>query len=300
MARSTALILIAVGILAVFGTFGRSLADEAYRAEIEKFRQEYETRLKSDNGWLTIAGLFFLSPDTSTFGSDPLNDVVLPEPAPARAGTFDLRNGTVTVTAAVGGSLIMNGTPVATAELKSDGHGEPDRITIHDLALWVHESGERRAIRLRDKNSRLRAEFTGVKWFPINEAHRVDGRFVPYDRPKTLQVPTILGDVDTVHSPGLVVFSLGGQEFKMEPVAEQGDDEFWFIFRDLTSGKETYGAARFLYTPLPVNGRVVLDFNKAENPPCAYNPYTTCPLPPEQNRLSVRIEAGEKIYQPHF
>jgi uncharacterized protein (DUF1684 family) len=297
--------------MALFGIIGGSLAafvqgcgrhqeDEGYRAEIEKFRQEYETRLKSDNGWLTIAGLFFLGPRKSTFGSDPVNDIVLPEPAPARAGTFEFRNGKVTVTAAGGGRLIINGTPVATAELRSDGKGEPDRITIQDLALWVHDSGERRAIRLRDKNSRLRAEFTGVKWFPVNEAYRVEGRFVPYDEPKTMRIPNILGDVETVHSPGLVVFSIGDQEFKMEPVAEDGDDEFWFIFRDMTSGNDTYAAARFLSTPLPVNGRLVLDFNKAENPPCAYNPYTTCPLPPEQNRLRVRIGAGEKIYEPHF
>lgn len=318
MGLSTASTLVAVGIMAVFGAVGRSLAasaqaaasldeaqrsraaDDVYRAEIEKFRQEHEARLKSDNGWLTIAGLFFLSPGESTFGSDPLNDVVLPVPAPARAGIFEYRNGKVTVTAASGGSLIINGKPVATAELKSDGHGEPDRITIQDLVLWVHESGERRAIRLRDKSSRLRTEFTGTQWFPVSDAYRVEARFVPYDKPKALQIPNILGDVDIVHSPGLVTFSLRGQEFTMEPVAEDGDDELWFIFRDLTSGKDTYAAARFLYTPLPVNGRLVLDFNKAENPPCAYNPYTTCPLPPEQNRLRVRIEAGEKIYQPHY
>jgi uncharacterized protein len=122
---------------------------------------------------------------------------------------------------------------------------------------------------------------------------------VPYEKPKAIQVPNVLGDVDTMHSPGVVVFAIGGQEFKMEAVAEEGDKEFWFMFRDLTSGKETYPAVRFLYTPMPVNGRLVLDFNKAENPPCAYNPYTTCPLPPEQNRLRVRIEAGEKIYEPH-
>ena len=315
--RSWSVALLA-GAMAVFGTSSWFLAaapeatasldkaqrsratEEAYRAEIEKFRQDREARLKADTGWLTIAGLFFLSPGQSSFGSDPLNDIVLPAPAPARAGTFEFRDGRVAVKAADGGSLIINGKPVAGAELTSDVRGEPDSIAIQDLALWVHESGERRAIRLRDKNSRLRTEFTGVKWFPINEAYRVDARFVPYDKPKTLKVPNILGDVDTAHSPGLVVFSIGGQEFKMEPIAEDGDDEFWFVFRDLTSGKDTYAAARFLYTPVPVNGRLVLDFNKSENPPCAYNPYTTCPLPPEQNRLRIRIDAGERIYQPHF
>jgi len=288
----------------------------SYRSEIEKFRQEREAKLKADDGWLTIAGLFFLNEGNTTFGSDPLNDIVLPAPAPARAasakatvsldeaqrsraGTFEFRNGKVTVRAMNGAPLIVNGKPVASAELKSDGQGTPDRITIQNLALWVHESGERRAIRLRDTKSRLRTDFTGMKWFPVNEAYRVDARFVPYEKPKAIQVPNVLGDVDTMHSPGRVVFSISGQELKMEAVAEEGDKEFWFIFRDLTSGKETYPAVRFLYTPVPVNGRLVLDFNKAENPPCAYNPYTTCPLPPEQNRLRVRIEAGEKIYEPY-
>lgn len=274
-------------------------ADHAYRTEIEKFRQEREAQLKADNGWLTIAGLFFLNEGKTTFGSDPLNDIVLPAPAPARAGTFEFRNGKVTARAMNGASLVVNGKPVASAELKSDGQGAPDRITIQSLALWVHESGERRAIRLRDTKSRLRRDFTGMKWFPVNEAYRVNARFVPYEKPKAIQVPNVLGDVDTMHSPGVVVFSIGGEEFKMEAVAEEGDKEFWFLFRDLTSGNETYPAVRFLYTPVPVNGRLVLDFNKAENPPCAYNPYTTCPLPPEQNRLRVRIEAGEKIYEPH-
>jgi len=271
----------------------------SYRNEIEKFRQEREAKLKADDGWLTIAGLFILNEGTTSFGSDPLNDIVLPAPAPARAGTFEFRNGKVTARAMKGASLVVNGKPVASAELKSDGQGTPDRITIQNLAVWVHESGERRAIRLRDTKGRLRRDFTGMKWFPVNEAYRVDARFVPYEKPKTIQVPNVLGDVDTMHSPGLVVFSIGGREFKMEAVAEEGDKEFWFLFRDLTSGKETYPAVRFLYTPTPVNGRLVVDFNKAENPPCAYNPYTTCPLPPEQNRLRLRIEAGEKMYEPH-
>ena len=289
-------------ILALSAAAGQSIGapneatGDAYRAEVEKFRQEYEARLKGDNGWLTVAGLFFLNPGQSTFGSDPLNDIVLPAAAPARAGTFEFRNGVVTLKAVAGGSLVLNGKPVTSALLKSDGTGTPDRITIRDLTLWVHESGERRAIRLRDKNSRLRKEFSGLKFFPINESFRVESRFITYDKPKTVQIPNVLGDLDTMYSPGVVAFTLGGHEFKLEALTE-GEKELWFIFRDLTSGKETDAAVRFLYTPLPVNGKVTLDFNKAQNPPCAYNPFTTCPLPPEQNRLRVRIEAGEKNYE---
>lgn len=284
--------------LALAGSAARA-ADEAYRAQIAKFQQEREARLKTDDGWLTIAGLFFLNEGESTFGSDQLNDIVLPAPAPPRAGTFVLRNRIVTVKAEKGTPLVVNGKPVATAALKSDG-GTPDRIAFgKSLLLWVHESGDRRSIRLRDQNSRLRREFTGAKWFPINEALRVEGRFAPYDKPKPVQVPNILGDLETYESPGLVTFSIGGQSFAMEPIPSSGGKRFWFIFRDLTSGKESYPAARFLYVPAPVNGRVVLDFNQSENPPCAYNSFTTCPLPPERNRLRVRIDAGEKIYAAH-
>lgn len=303
MTRASALNVVAAGILAVSITACQSIeatteaTSDTYRTEIEKFRQAREARLKADDGWLTIAGLFFLNPGQRTFGSDPLNDIVLPAAAPARAGTFEFRNGAVSVKAVAGGTLVINGKEVASAQLKSDGKGDPDRITIQDLTLWVHESGERRAIRLRDKNSRFRKEFSGLKWFPANEAYRVEARFIPYDTPKTMHLPNVLGDIETMHSPGMAVFTLGGHEFKMEAVAEAGNKEFWFIFRDLTSGKETDAAVRFLYTPMPVKGKLTLDFNKAQNPPCAYNPFTTCPLPPEQNRLRVRIEAGEKAYE---
>lgn len=272
---------------------------DPYLAEIMKFQQDREAALKTDTGWLTIAGLFFLTQPVTSFGSDPLNDIVLPAGAPARAGTFELRNGKVTVKAADGVTFQLDGKSITSAELKPDGQGPPDRISLGDLTLWVHNSGDRLSIRLRDKNSPLRKEFAGTSWFPINPAYRVDATYVPYDKPKMVQVPNILGDMDTMPVPGIVTFMINGREYKMEPVADPGDPQFWFIFRDLTSQKESYPAARFLYAPAPVNGKLILDFNKSQNPPCAYNPYTTCPLPSEQNRLRVRIEAGEKKYTGH-
>lgn len=276
-----------------------TMPTDPYHAEIVKFQQDREAALRGDAGWLTIAGLFFLTQPVTSFGSDPLNDIVLPAGAPARAGTFELRNGKVSVKAADGVTFQLDGKSITSAELKPDGQGPPDRISLGDLMLWVHNSGDRLSIRLRDKNSPLRKEFAGTSWFPISPAYRVDATYVPYDKPKMVQVPNILGDMDTMPVPGIVTFTINGQEYKLEPVAEPGDPRFWFIFRDLTSQNESYPAARFLYVPAPVNGRLVLDFNKAENPPCAYNPYTTCPLPSEQNRLRVRIEAGEKKYTGH-
>jgi uncharacterized protein len=270
-----------------------------YEAGVQRFQRDREAALRTDTGWLTIAGLFFLSQPSTTFGSDPLSDIVLPSSAPAQTGTFELRGGNVSVKAAPGVAFQLNGKTITSAELKSDAEGPPDRIGLGDLQLWVHMSGSRKSIRLRDRNSRLRQTFTGTSWFPINAAYRVEATFEPYDKPRTVQVPNVLGDVDNMTVPGMVSFTLDGRPLKMEAITEGNDKEFWFIFRDLTSGKESYPAARFLYMPGPVNGKMMLDFNMAENPPCAYNPYTTCPLPPQQNRLPVRVEAGERAYGGH-
>ena len=270
------------------------MPDDPYLAEITKFRQDREATLKGDAGWLTIAGLWFLTQPRTTFGSDPLNDIVFPASAPPRAGIFEMRNGKVTVTAAEGVTFELNGKPVTKMELKSDVPGPADRLMLGtDLQFWVHNSGQRLSIRLRDQNSVLRKEFTGLTWFPIDPAYRVEATYTPFDQPQIVDVASLVGDSDKTPIPGLVKFTLKGQDYALEPFAEPDDPQFWFVFRDLTSQKETYPAARFLYAPAPVNGKMILDFNKAVNPPCAYNPYTTCPLPTEQNRLRTRIEAGE-------
>jgi uncharacterized protein (DUF1684 family) len=277
-----------------------SPAVDPYHAEVERFRQAREAKLTSDTGWLTIAGLHFLTQPETSVGSDAANDVVLPGGTPSRMGTFVLaKNGQVSVRLEPRVAVsLLDGKPFSGGPIKSDGEGPPDRLVLGDVQVWVHQSGERPALRIRDKNSHLRKDFTGMKWYQVNDAYRVEGTYEPYDKPKTVQVPNLLGDIDTMTSPGTVSFSLGGKTMRMAAVTEN-DTEFWFIFRDLTSGDETYPAARFLYTPRPVDGKVAVDFNKAENPPCAFNPYATCPLPPEENRLKVRVEAGEKIYQRH-
>ena len=276
-------------------------AMDPYQAEIETFQHDREAALKTDTGWLTIAGLWFLTQPQTTFGSDPLNDIVLPASAPARAGTFFLRGGRVSVKAADGVTFQLDGKAVTSADLRPDGEGPPDRLAFGDLQLWVHNSGDRLSIRLRDKNSPLRSEFVGTSWFPINSAYRVEATYSAYPQPKVVEIANILGDTDKMTIPGIVSFTVNGQEHKLEPVVEDTatGPRFWFIFRDLTSQKETYQAARFLYTPMPVDGKLILDFNRAQNPPCAYNPYTTCPLPTEQNRLRTRIEAGEMRYTGH-
>jgi uncharacterized protein (DUF1684 family) len=271
--------------------------EAAYRASIEKWRQEREAALRADDGFLTVAGLYFLQEGTNRFGTDPANDIVLPS-GPPQAGVFEHRGGATTVKLAEGTVATIDGKAIREMALKPDSaEGGPDRVIIGDLSLFVHASGKRQAIRLRDKNSVIRREFKGCRWFPIDAAYRVEGRLMHYNAMKRVQVPNILGDVEEYTSPGLVVFTLQGREIKMEPVLSSRG-RYWFVFRDQTSGKETYGAARFLYADAPgADGKVVIDFNRAYNPPCAFNPHTTCPLPSPQNRLPVPIKAGELDYQ---
>ena len=171
-------------------------------------------------------------------------------------------------------------------------------VTAGARTFSVIERSGRYGVRIKDNKSKRRADFPGQRWFPVNESYRVTTRFVAYPQPKKVPILNIIGNRLQMDSPGYVVFKLDGRELRLEPVIEEGENELFFIFRDQTAGKETYGSGRFLYTPLPRDGKVELDFNKAENPPCAFTPFATCPLPPKQNILPVRIEAGE-LASPH-
>ena len=283
----------AVGLAALGPAAGRGQGGD-YADGVEHWRAERERRLTADDGWLTVAGLFFLRDGENTFGSDPLQDIVLPA-GPAAAGTFVLDDRRVALRAAPGSTLTVDGQEVAAMQL----HPRETRadITIEDLTLFVHYSGERLAIRMLDKGSAIRRDFTGLRWYPVDEAWRVPAHFVPHDAPREVKIQNILGDIETLTSSGTVRLQLGGEELEMLPV--DVGDQLWFIFRDLTSGSDTYAAARFLYADAPgEDGRMVVDFNRAYNPPCAFNPHTTCPLPPRANRLPVRVEAGELDYRP--
>lgn len=292
-ARATVLLAGVLGLLA--GVPGPSASQtDAYRTEQEQWRAERQAALLADDGWLTVAALYFLREGDNTFGASPVNDLVLPD-GPARAGTFELRDREVFVHARDGSPLTVAGEATSSARLYPTDGGRPPMVMIGALSLWVHYSGDRLAIRVRDRNSELRERFTGLTWFPIDERYRIEGRFVGHDEPVTVRLPNILGDIEPFTSHGSVVLTIDGREFTMLPMTV--GDRLWFIFRDLTSGVETYPAARFLYAEGPDDeGRTIVDFNQAYNPPCAFNPHTTCPLPPVQNRLDIRIEAGEKDY----
>ena len=263
-----------------------------YDQSIAEWRQTYESLLK--RSWLLVSGLFWLHEGENRFGSDPLNDIVLPGAAgPAVAGSFDFHAGKIVVHVNRGAPVAVNGKAVDSAEVP---FGESDRLSLGDLTLVIHTSGERYALRLWDKNSRLLKNFSGLQWYPVNESYRVTAHYSAYNSPKDVELPNIIGDSAKVSIAGYVTFSLHGQEYRLEAETYR-EGKLFIIFRDLTSGKETYPAARFLETDVPKDGAVELDFNKAHNPPCAYNPYTTCPLPSPGNRLRVEIPAGEKDYK---
>jgi hypothetical protein len=209
-------------------------------------------------------------------------------------GSFDFQGGKTVFHPAPGAPVTLNGKPASTATLAADSTGSPDALVIGNLTMFVIQRGSRFGVRVKDKDSEVRRKFTGTHWFPIGEEYRVTAKFVPYTPPKKITIPNILGDEEQEASPGYVEFTLKGQQLRLDPVSE--DHSLFFIFKDLTAGKETYPSGRFLYAAMPQNGETILDFNQAVDPPCAFTPYATCPLPPPQNYLPVRIEAGELRY----
>jgi uncharacterized protein (DUF1684 family) len=269
-------------------------SDHAYPEQIQKWREDYDAALKQDDGWLTVAGLFWLKKGDNGFGTGLSNTIVLPEgSAPEFAGTFIFHDGKTRVLARPGVALLLNGRPLQTEmPLTPDSpSGKPDRMTLGRLSMIVIKRGDRYGIRLWDKASSARREFQVSSWFPIQESYRITARFTSYPQPKMIAILNVLGDSEDTPSPGYATFERDGKQFRLEPVLE--DNQLFFLFKDLTSGKQTYPAGRFVYADLPKDGKVVLDFNKAHNPPCAFTSYATCPLPPRQNYLPAAIEAGE-------
>jgi uncharacterized protein (DUF1684 family) len=258
-----------------------------YRTETEKWRVDYEAALRAPEGWLSVAGLFWLREGDNAVGSDAQSDVVLPAGTPRYAGSFLFHQGVVTFKPASGPAAV----------LKPDDPGPPDVIHIGSVAVTIIKRGGKTGVRLRDPNSPARSHFTGCQWFPIDEAWRVKAKWVAYPEPRKIAITNILAMTDQEPSPGYAEFTVQGKTLRLEPVTEE--DHLFFMLKDLTAGKTTYAAGRFLYAAMPKDGIVELDFNKAENPPCAFTAFATCPLPPKQNWLAAAIEAGEKKYGNH-
>jgi uncharacterized protein (DUF1684 family) len=279
-------------------------ADPAYAAEIGTTRALRETRLASENGWLTLVALHWLTPGMNAAGSDPAAPISLEAPGiPPKACSFDLQpDGSVLLRIEPEAPVAVNGAAPSTTPLVTDRGGKPDVITVGRVRLTVIERGGRLAVRARDPESPRRRDFKGIEYFPVDTALRVEGNLERYEAPREIEVPSAQGPPQKALAPGVVHFRLWGKDFALEPTVESPtDDTLFFVFSDRTAGAGTYGAGRFLYATAPKPGetKVVLDFNLAQNPPCAFTPYATCPLPLPKNVLPVRIEAGERAPAGH-
>lgn len=267
---------------------------EAHREAVEGWRAKHDRDYRAQ--YVTIAGLLPLREGPNTAGSAASNDVVLPASVPATIGRFVLTGTQVRFEPAPGAPVLLRDQPVTTVtDLRNDTTSDVDELVIGDVRLVVHPSGTSQMLRVRDPNGPLATGFLGFSWFPIDMQYRVIGRFIADAESSRVGVPNTFGDVDEFSTQGVVEFTLLGQTLRLRPFTTR-PNRFWFVFRDASSGVETYEAARFLYADLLADGSVVLDFNMAYNPPCAFNPYTTCPIPLRENRLPVKILAGEKDY----
>lgn len=261
---------------------------------VEEWRARHEASYREQ--YVPIAGLHPLREGVNTAGSAASNDVVLPAGVPASIGRFIREGDRVRFEPERDVDVRVGDQPVRRPlVLEPDTAAEPTELRIGSVSLVVHPSGSSPMLRVRDPEGPLARGFLGFSWFPIDPTYRVVGTFIADDEPSVVRVPNTFGDIDEYRTEGVVEFTLHGQTLRLRPFTTR-PNRLWFVFRDASSGEETYAAARFLYADLEADGRVALDFNRAYNPPCAFNPYTTCPIPLPENRLPVKILAGERKY----
>jgi uncharacterized protein (DUF1684 family) len=290
------------GFLLIVGAAAAGQPAGGYEKTIAEWRAQQEARLKAEDGWLTVVGLHWLKEGTNRVGSNANFEVPLPKSAPDRAGTLTLRAGRVRFKPAEGVAVSLNGKPAVEAELKSDAEAKYDVLAVGKVKFFVIKREEKFGVRVKDNDSAARKEFSGLRWYPVDPSWRIQAKFVPWDKPHPVTFDTTVGVKERDESPGYVSFQRNGMRFTMEPVVD--GKQLWFVMRDGTSGKTTYAASRFLYADPPKNGVqksgvVEIDFNRAENPPCVFTDFATCPLPPPQNRLPLAVTAGEQMYRGH-
>jgi uncharacterized protein len=281
-----------------------------WQQDLAIWRTQREKEISAPDGWLSLAGLEWLKSGISAVGSAPDNQIHLPSGTPERLGLLTISGKApggeiVQLLSPAGGfppDLTMDGKPAREGSLAVD-NAKPTTIAWHGLSLVVMKRGDRFVLRIKDANSPERAHFHGLNWYAPDPNYRVVARWVPFKPAQVEEIPTVIGTTLKLPAPGLAVFLLNDEVLHLEPVVEDPTGKtLFFILRDETSKTSTYGGGRFLHTGLPDHGldqpgSLVLDFNQLENPPCAYTTYATCPLPPEQNRLGVALQAGEQRYQ---
>ncbi|MEW9624129.1 DUF1684 domain-containing protein [Rhodanobacter geophilus] len=286
-------------------TVSAAEAPSSYTHEIEQWRAARVARLTAPDGWLSLIGLEWLHEGANRVGSAADNDIVL-KAGPAHLGTVTLAgDGTVRIALARDSGATVDGNAVAEAALVDDMHvaagAEPTTVRFGNASFYVIDRDSRKALRVKDTDAEARRDFTGIDHFPIDPSWRIEAEWVPFVPAHDLEIGTAIGTIDKVKVPGKAVFHRDGHAYELLPYQEEPGGELFFVLADRTSGNETYGAARFLYAALPVGGldkpgKLILDFNKAYNPPCAFTPFATCPLAPPENRLDLAVTAGEKKY----
>jgi uncharacterized protein len=299
--------------LAVFALLGTGCtspelaADVAWQGDLATWRAQHAVELQKSDGWLSLVGLEWLSLGDNSFGAAADNKIHLPGGGPEHLGILDLEGTKVTLAPPPGGfpaGFLVDGKPAQQQELHTDPNSDKHnpRMTIGTLNVYVVRRGDRFALRIKDAKAQTLVGFRGLRWYPPDPAYRVTATWIPYNPPKSVTLATLIGTSYPQPVPGVAEFRLSGATYQLEPVLEDPSvPKLFFILRDVTSTSTTYGACRFLYTRFPSNGldkagQLVLDFNRLENPPCAYTSFATCPLPPSQNRLSIALPVGEQRY----
>jgi len=286
--------LFSLGIISCKESYVQN-ADPAYLNEIEQWHAKRIENLKKENGWLNLVGLYWLKEGENKFGSAKDNDIIFPSKAPDYIGKLTLKDSIVALKVLPGVKVLFNNVEVNEMTLQNDLTGNPTILRLDSFRWFIIKRGARYGVRLRDLETPLIKEFKGIERFPVNKDWRIEAAFVPYNPPKKIMVPNILGDSEEEVVSGKLVFKIENKEFSLDPI--DSGDRFFIIFADETNGESTYGAGRFLYTnKQDSTGKVIIDFNKAYNPPCVFTKFATCPLPPEENRLGVKITAGEKSF----
>lgn len=253
----------------------------SYSQQIERWHENRIQSLKKEHGWLSLIALDWLKEGNNVIPS---------------IGTLVIKKGTLFLTINKGFKATLNNKTFSSGMIAAD----QDKVLIGTKALMVINRSDKYAVRVWDSETPARKNFTTIERYPLQEQWKIKARWTQYPQPKKVDIPTVIpGLTQYGIAPGIATFTLNGKECSLEPTVEEGDDQYFFVFGDKTNGKETYGAGRFLYTDPPKDGMILLDFNRSYNPPCVFTDFATCPIPAPENRLPVRIEAGEKNFQHH-
>jgi len=289
------LILLILGFIQGCEKATKPEVDEEYVRQIQQWQKQRLEKLKSPDSWLSLAGLYWLETGENTFGRDSENDFVIDKKGMSpRIGVFILENETVRFETSEEAKVLHRGQPITEINLEDDSRGNPTVLEWGSLSWYIIKREKQLGVRLKDARHPRIQQLKQIDAFPVDKNWKIKAVLERYTKPRIMQIPTVLGTVEQQHSPGVLVFQIGGKEYRLHPGRNDGD--LSVIFGDLTNTHETYGGGRFLVIEKPdEKGETWIDFNKAYNPPCVFSPFATCPLPPEENQIPLRIVAGEKM-----